>query len=121
MLLNREPNDEQRDNRDIASYINSIPPTSRILVDDAIAYPIVAYVNNIRQLTMPYQDEFSSAIESPAKYDDYILVATAKNIATGYTSLNDKYIAIIRGGNSSLYLRRVFETDDWLLYQVSAR
>jgi len=121
MLIQRQPSDEQRDNRDLASYINSIPPTSRILVDDAIAYPIVAYVNNIRQLTMPYQDEFSSAIESPAKYDDFILVATAKNVATGYTQLNNKYIDIIRQGNGSLYLRRVFETDDWLLYQISAR
>jgi hypothetical protein len=121
MLIQRQPSDEQRDNRDLASYINSIPPTSGILVDDAIAYPIVAYVNNIRQLTMPYQDEFSSAIESPAKYDDFILVATAKNVATGYTQLNNKYIDIIRQGNGSLYLRRVFETDDWLLYQISAR
>jgi hypothetical protein len=121
MLTTRAPSDAQRDNRDLASYINSIPPTSRVLVDDAIAYPIVAYVNNIKQLTMPYQDEFASAIESPAKYDDFILVATAKNVATGYTQLNDKYIAIIRQGNGSLYLRRVFETDDWLLYQISAR
>lgn len=121
MLFSRQPSEMQTSNRDVAQYINSIPPTSKILVDDAIAYPVVAYVKNVKQLTMPYEDEYSSAIESPEKYDDYILVATAKNIATGYTQLNDKYIAYMRHLNSALYLRVVYESNDWILYQIASK
>jgi hypothetical protein len=119
-LLTRKPTDEDKQNniKDLASYINGLPVDSKVLVDDAIAYPIVAYVNNIRQLTLPYQDEFSSAIESPQKYDDYILIATAKNAVTGYTQLNNKYIAVVRQANSALNLRTVYQSDDWVLYHV---
>jgi hypothetical protein len=121
MLFNRQPSDAQTNNRDVASYINGIPATSKILIDDAIAYPVVADIKNVRQLTMPYQDEYSSAIESPEKYDDYILVATAKNVATGYTQLNDKYINYIRLANSALYLRVVYQSSDWVLYQIASK
>jgi len=121
ILFNRQPSEAQTSNRDVASFINGIPSTSKILIDDAIAYPVVASVKNIKQLTMPYQDEYSSAIEAPEKYDDYILVATAKNIATGYTQLNDKYVAYIERLNSALYLRIVYEGDDWILYQIAAK
>jgi len=120
-LLTRKADDEQTDNRDLAYYLNGIPSTSKILVDDAIAYPIVAYVQSVKQLTMPYQDEFSSAIEAPAKYDDFILIATAKNIATGYTQLNNRYIDIIKRQNSALNLRIVYESPNWLLYEISSR
>jgi hypothetical protein len=108
----------QDSNRDISYYLNGLPSDSKVLVDDAIAYPVIAYVNNVKQLTMPYQDEFSSAIESPQKYDDYILVATAQNIVTGYTQLNNKYIAIIKQANSALNLRTVYQSDDWILYHI---
>jgi len=121
ILFNRQPDEAQTANRDIASFINGVPSNSKILIDDAIAYPVVANVKNIKQLTMPYQDEYSSAIEAPEKYDDYILVATAKNIATGYTQLNDKYVAYIENLNSALYLRVVYESDDWILYQIAAK
>ena len=118
ILLNRNTDESENENHDVASYLNGLPDNSRILVDDAIAYPIVAFVKNIRQLTMPYQDEFASAIESPNKYDDYILIATAKNIATGYTQINDKYIDQMKQQNSGLNLRKIYETDNWALYEV---
>jgi len=70
---------------------------------------------------MPYQDEFASAIESPEKYDDYILIATAKNLTTGYTQVNNKYIDIIKLNNSHLNLRKLFENQDWILYQIVTR
>jgi len=119
-LLTRKPSgiDNQDSNRDISYYLNGLPADSKVLVDDAIAYPVIAYANNVKQLTMPYQDEFSSAIESPQKYDDYILVATAKNIVTGYTQLNNKYIDIIKQANSALNLRTVYKSDDWILYHI---
>jgi hypothetical protein len=89
-------------------------------VDDGIAYPVVAYTHDIiHELTLPYQEgEFLSAIEAPDKYDNYVLLATGTNPVTGYTQLNDRYLPVIQRSNSSLHLRRVFETDDWVLYKV---
>jgi len=118
MLLNRNEDDTQNDNRDLADYINSLPSSSNVLVDDAVAYPVAAYINNTRQLTMPYEDEFTSAIETPDKYDDYVLIATAKNPVTGYTQVNDKYITTIQTINSRLKFRKVFENDNWVLYHI---
>jgi hypothetical protein len=117
VLLTRKPIIANSD-QEVAAYINHIPKGSRVLVDDAIAFPVIAYVNDMQQLTMPYQGEFSSAIEAPQKYDDYILTATAKNIVTGYTQLNDKYITEIKFENSALHFRAVYQSDDWVLYQI---
>jgi len=118
MLLHRNNDYTQNDNRDVADYINGLPDNDNILVDDAIAYPVAAFINNTRRLTMPYQDEFASAIESPDKYDSYILIATAKNPATGYTQINDKYIIAIQTINSGLKFHKLYENDDWALYHI---
>jgi len=108
----------QDENRDLANYLNRLPADSHILVDDAIAYPVVAFTKNIQKLTLPYQGAFLSAIETPDKYDDYILLATEKNEVTGFTQLNNKYVPIIKKSNSALRLRRVYETNDWILYKI---
>ncbi len=110
---------DQDENRDLANYLNHLPQDSHVLVDDAIAYPVVAFTNDIHHLTLPYQEGvFLSAIETPDKYDDYILLATEKNEVTGYTQLNNKYVPVIKSANSALKLKRVFETNDWVLYKV---
>ncbi|WP_428328709.1 hypothetical protein [Mucilaginibacter sp.] len=118
MLFNRSADTRQDENKELANYINHLPEDSHILIDDAIAYPVVAFSNNIHKLTLPYQSAFLSAIEAPDKYDDYILLATEKNEVTGFTQLNNKYVPIIKKSNSGLKLRRVYETDDWILYKV---
>jgi hypothetical protein len=118
VLFNRAADSEQDQNRDLANYLNHLPQDSHVLVDDAIAYPVVAFTNNVRKLTLPYQGVFLTAIEAPDKYDDYILLATANNQVTGFTQLNDKYVPVIKKANSALNLRRVFETDDWILYKI---
>ena len=118
MLTTVIPDESQNNNQEITSYINHLPTDYKILMDDAVAYPIAAYANNIKQLTMPYQDEFASAIESPQKYDDYILVATPRNLSTSYTQLNDSYITIIQQNDKNLKLHVVYENDDWVLYHI---
>jgi hypothetical protein len=118
VLFNHAADTHQDENRELANYINNLPDDIHILVDDAIAFPIVALSNNIHKLTLPYQGAFLSAIEAPDKYDDYILLATEKNEVTGFTQLNNKYVPIIKKANSALKLRRVYETNDWILYKV---
>ncbi|AYL97354.1 hypothetical protein [Mucilaginibacter celer] len=118
-LTQRKPNIDQGESQEIAAYINSLPAEEHVLMDDAVAYPIAAFTNNVRQLTLPYQlDQFLSAVETPYRYDDYILIATPKNPFTGYTQLNDKYIPEIRRLNSGVNYKRVYETDGWILYRV---
>jgi hypothetical protein len=105
---------------ELAEVINNLPKDSHVLMDDAVSYPIAAFTNDFTKLTMPYQDLFLSAIETPYRYDDYILIATAKNPFTGYTQLNNKYIPLIRIVNSGVNYRRVYETDNWILYRIIA-
>jgi hypothetical protein len=119
LLINRTPDTEQDQNRELANYLNRLPDDSHILLDDGIAYPVAAFTGNINKLTLPYQEGvFLSAIEAPDKFDNYMLVATESNPVTGFTQLNAKYIPVIKQSNSALKLRKVFETDDWVLYKV---
>jgi hypothetical protein len=118
ILLNHTANSGEDQNRELADYLNHLPDESRVLIDDAIAYPVVAFTKDIRKLTLPYEGAFLSAIEAPDQYDNYVLIATDKNEVTGFTQLNDKYVPIIKNTNSGLRLKRVFETDDWVLYKV---
>jgi len=121
VLLNGQHDPNQDQNKEIANYLNLLPKNSHVLVDDAIAYPVAAFVHNVnfQKLTLPYQEgAFLSAIEAPDKYDDYILLATGKNQVTGFTQLNNRYVPIIKKNNSALKLKRVYETDDWILYKI---
>lgn len=120
-LTDRKNNFSQQQNLDAAAALNSLPTNGKVLVDDAVAYPVVAYAAHTQQLTMPYQDEFAGAIESPEKYDDYLLIATAKNQNTGYTQMNNKYVQIIKLNNDHLRLRTIFANDDWVIYQIVSR
>lgn len=118
-LIHRAPDGHQDENHDLATYLNNLPIESHVLIDDAIAYPVVALTTDLHKLTLPYQEgAFLSAIEAPDKYDNYILLATEKNEVTGFTQLNNRYVPIIKKTNSALRLRRVFETSDWILYKI---
>jgi hypothetical protein len=117
-LIDQKPNLDQGESMEMAGFINSLPKDSHVLMDDAIAYPIAAFTTNIRRLTLPYQDLFLSAIETPYRYDDYILIATATNPYTGYTQLNNKYLPAIRLVNSGVNYKRVYVTDNWILYKI---
>ena len=117
MLLNRTVDAQQDENKDMANYINGLPDNARILADDAIAYPIIAFTYNIKSLTLPYQDSYLSAIETPWDYDNYILIATAKNRVNAYSILNPRYGPVANmGGTNKLQL--VYSTQNWALYRL---
>ena len=118
VLFHPSPVDQQSDNMEMAEYINSLPPNAQIMVDDAIAYPVVAFTRHVRRLTMPYQETYLSSSEAPEHYVNYILVATDQNALTGYTQLNTRYLPAIKKSDSRLTLQRVYETGDWVLYKV---
>jgi hypothetical protein len=117
-LIKRSVFVKEDESIDMASYISSLPDDAQVLVDDAIAYPLVAFINNVHKLTMPYQDSFLSAIESPAKYNSYILIASTKNISSGYTQLTPKYLQTLQNADSNFNIQKVYETDNWILYRI---
>jgi hypothetical protein len=118
VLFNRQPDISQQDNTEVATYLNTLPAESHVLLDDAIAYGVVAFTSDIKPIIMPYEDSFISALESPDRYVDYVVVATEKNVVSGYTQLNNKYIPSIRRTVPNLNFSKVFETNDWTVYRV---
>lgn len=118
ILFNPTPVDQQSDNMEMADYINSLPTNAQIMVDDAIAYQVVAFTRHVQRLTMPYQESYLSSSEAPEHYVNYILVATDQNLLTGYTQLNSRYLPAIKKSDSRLSLQKVYETGDWVLYKV---
>jgi hypothetical protein len=102
---------------DAAQFINSMPRNTRVLVDDANAYPIAAFVKNLGKLTLPYEDVFLSAIENPTGYVDYVLVATKSNSVGGFTQLNEKYKGIMELKNN-VRMDKSYESDNWIIYKI---
>jgi hypothetical protein len=117
-ILHKKVTDSQEEIKSVAAYINNLPEKSHVLLDDAIAYPIASFSKDIRSLTLPYQEDYLSAIEAPQKYDRYVLIASKKNSANSYTELNTKYVTLYKNANSNVSLRKVFESDNWILYQI---
>jgi hypothetical protein len=118
VLFNPTPVDKQAGNREMADYLNTLPSNGRILIDDAIAYPVISFTNHVQRLTLPYQETYLSASEAPEHYVNYILIATDTNPMTSYTQLNYRYIPAIKHSDNNLNLQKVYETDDWILYKV---
>lgn len=117
-LIHRTISETQTENLEVADYINSLGGDVQILVDDGVAYPIVAFVTDIPRLILPYQLNFLTAIESPKKYTNYILIATSKNPYSEYTQLTDKYLAQIKAADGNFKLLKIHETNNWILYRV---
>jgi hypothetical protein len=119
LLKTRVPTEEQDEAKDMANYISGLPDGTRVMVDDAVAYPIVAFTSNIGDLVMPYQENFISAIETPGQYVNYILIANVKNRLNGYTILNPRYGPVVyQTGNNYSTLQKAYETDHWTLYRL---
>lgn len=117
-LFHLSPDDTQDENREMASYLNTLPDADQILADDAVAYPVIAFTHHIGRLTLPYQETYLSASEAPERYVNYILIATDRNPLAGYTQLNFKYLPAIKHSDSNLNLQKIYETDNWILYKV---
>jgi hypothetical protein len=117
-LFHANLDDSQAENREMASFLNSLPSDQQIMMDDAVAYPVIAFTDHIQRLTLPYQESYLSASEAPEHYVNYILIATDRNPLTGYTQLNNKYLPAIHKSDTNLNLQKVYETDNWILYKV---
>jgi len=117
-LFHAAPNNSQAENQEMASFLDSLPNDQQVMMDDAVAYPVIAFTHHIQRLTLPYQETYLSASEAPEHYVNYILIASDRNPLTGYTQLNNKYLPAIKKSDNNLNLQKVYETDNWILYKV---
>jgi hypothetical protein len=117
-LFHLSPDDTQDESREMANYLNTLPDNDQVLADDAVAYPVIAFMHHVGRVTLPYQESYLSASEAPERYVNYILVATDRNPLVGYTQLNYKYLPAIKKSDSNLNLQKIYETDNWILYKV---
>lgn len=115
---NNGSTDSYDEYKDVASYINHLPHNSQVLVDDANAYPIVAFVKDIHTVTLPYQSSFLSAIENPNKYVDYVLITSFDNPVGGFTQLNYKYKAVMEHKND-IRLYPVYSSENWIILKIT--
>jgi len=116
--VDAEEEKEEDEDKVMANYINGLPETSRILLDDAVAYKIVAFTDNLPRLILPYQETYLGAVETPRDYADYILVTTPKNLLSGYTLLSSKYPPLLyQSAGNYATLQKVYETPNWALYR----
>ena len=61
--------------RQIAQVLfEKILPGQRVLMDDALNFPIIYLVNDSSYFILPYQNEFSLALQQPDIFTDFILV-----------------------------------------------
>jgi hypothetical protein len=103
--------------KDMADYINHLPKKTAVLVDDVNAYPIIAFVKDIKNITLPYQEAYLSAIENPTTYVSYVLLANDANSVGGFTQLNFKYKSIMELRNN-IRMDKVFESENWAIYRL---
>ncbi len=103
--------------KQMADFINHLPKKSSILIDDVNAYPILAFVKSLKNITLPYQDAYLSAIENPSTYVSYVLLAGDQNKVGGFTQLNYKYKLTMETRNN-LVLEKVYESDNWIMYRI---
>jgi hypothetical protein len=70
--------EQQLMKRRVASALNKhLLPHQRVLMDDVTNFPVVYLVNDPRHFIMPYQYEFSPALQHPDLFADFILVSGA--------------------------------------------
>jgi len=118
-LFQKGVDETEDEDRQIAGYIDKLPGSPQVLMDDAISYPIAAFTSNIRSLVLPYQGSYLGAVEGPGSVNNYILVASAQNPLGAYSQLNLKYLQAIQQYDGSLHIHQVYETDNWLLFSIS--
>jgi len=104
--------------KQLADYIASVKSPSRpVLIDDAAAYGVVAYLPTLDGLVMPLQKNFITVIENPALSVEYILIAKRHNLKHNFTAMN-AYNMVVMKDRLNLRTNRVFETENWIVYSI---
>jgi hypothetical protein len=90
---------------------------SKIIIDDAVGYPIVCFFSNPEQFILPYQHDYLKALQQPAFNADFIVVPKPEITVTGFDQLTAMYPDAFEQGID--YTTLVYQTSKWRVYRSS--
>ena len=115
LQLERESNEEIS----VATFISNVAtPNSKILIDDAAAYKIMAHLRSLKSVIMPINDNFLTVIENPKIDAKYVCIAKITNKLKNYTVLN--YYNLNKLMEENMFSPvLMFETTNWAVYKIN--
>jgi len=109
---------KQTELQQMAEFITSVAsPEKPMLIDDAAAYGIMAYMPSLNGLILPLQKSFVTVIENPALAAQYMCIAKKNNRLHNVTVLNAFNLMEIKE-RAGLKTVRIFETENWIIYNI---
>ena len=109
---------KQTELQQMAEFITSVAsPEKPMLIDDAAAYGIMAYLPSLNGLILPLQKSFVTVIENPAMAAQYMCIAKRSNRLHNSTVLNAFNLIEIKE-RAGLKPVRIFETENWIVYSI---
>ncbi|HCT23212.1 MAG TPA: hypothetical protein DIW54_07715, partial [Chitinophagaceae bacterium] len=105
--------------KQIAQFIQDVTDGGgKVMIDDAAAYGIVAHLESLNNILLPFQPSFVTVVENPTLSVNYMCIAKRENRLHNFTVLNAYNIEQMRR-RIGLNLLVMFETPNWVLYKIS--
>ena len=103
---------------EVAAYISSIAkPTSKVIIDDASAFKVIAHLRNLEGVIMPLNKNFITLIENPLAGVRYMLIAKNSNNLKTFTVLNTYNLRQMLT-KQQFTPELMFETEHWVIYRI---
>lgn len=108
---------ELEESKAVAAYLSEhVPANKRILIDDAVLYPVVAFSGRTDFLILHYHRDFLAILQDAEKYCDYIVLPDEYSELGSLDIINQYHKGMYSVGRD--YLKLVFKTKGYRVYQV---
>ncbi len=108
------------DEKKVAEFLKMYTDSNDvILFDDADGYPIVVFYGYAKNIVLPYQYEFSSVVERPEVYADFIVVYNPDTYEGGRDALNLRHKDLFYRGAEGLDFVASF--GNWRIFRSNYR
>ncbi|EHQ88058.1 ArnT family glycosyltransferase [Desulfosporosinus youngiae] len=108
---------DQRQDMEIANYLDENYPSSNILVDSFSAYLIILNSNYPKRFFITSDYDFKNAISDPEAYNVSYILVPKPGSSSVISAINDAYPNLYDHGSDWLELAKEFGTR-WRLYKV---
>lgn len=89
--------------------------TSRILVDDATSYSVVALHGRVKDFVLPYENDYITFLSNPEKYADYILIPSRENPHQNFDMVYNLAPGL---GSPDIPYRILFDNGVWMVMET---
>jgi len=102
--------------RKVAEFLKQrLSPDDIILMDDAVGFPIIVFYGDPKNFILPYQYEFTSVIERPEVYADYVLLYNPERFEGKRDLINQRHQNLFFSGGRELLL--VYSYGNWRVFR----